>query len=216
MEYAELAGVIKGRRSIRQWQDKAVPEELLIKAVELATWAPSGGNRQNWFFYIIVNQDTLQDIADIVQTGANQITAWPEASILGNLDLIRDRASFFRHAPAAIAVATSRYQSPFDQIMAARAKIDAEARRIHRGYKATDSRIQSVSAAIAYLLLILHQMGLGAVWMLGPLHCKQEIERILRVPPKTDIVAFIPVGYPGETPASPGRRPVGEVCQVIR
>jgi len=216
MEFTELEGIIRGRRSIRQWQDRTVPEELLIKAIELATWAPSGGNRQNWFFYVIINPNTLGDIADTVQISTNDITAWPEASILGNLDLVRDRASFFRSAPAAIAVATGRYQSPFDQILATRAKIDKEARRIRRGYKATDSRIQSVSAAIAYLLLILHQMGLGAVWMLGPLHCKQEIERILGVPPNMDIVAFIPVGYPAETPTSPGRLPVAEVCQVIR
>ncbi len=37
METAELAKLIKSRRSIRVWQDKAVAEELLLQAVELAT-----------------------------------------------------------------------------------------------------------------------------------------------------------------------------------
>ena len=38
MEFDDLANLIKNRRSIRSWQDKAVSEELLIQAVELATW----------------------------------------------------------------------------------------------------------------------------------------------------------------------------------
>jgi nitroreductase len=46
METAELAKLIKSRRSIRFWEDKPVPEELLLQAVELATWAPNGANAQ--------------------------------------------------------------------------------------------------------------------------------------------------------------------------
>jgi len=30
-----------------------IMESLLTQAVELATWAPNGGNQQNWHFYII-------------------------------------------------------------------------------------------------------------------------------------------------------------------
>ena len=56
MDTGSLANLIKGRRSIRRWQDKEVPEHLLMQAVELATWAPNGGNFQNWRFYIILNE----------------------------------------------------------------------------------------------------------------------------------------------------------------
>jgi nitroreductase len=69
---------------------------------------------------------------------------------------------------------------------------------------------------IAYLLLVLHQIGLGAVWMTGPTQAKGEIEKILNIPEEMDFVALIPVGYPAENPAPNGRKPVGEVVQVIR
>ena len=36
MEFAELEKLIKTRRSIRKWKTDAVPEELLLKAIELA------------------------------------------------------------------------------------------------------------------------------------------------------------------------------------
>jgi nitroreductase len=103
-----------------------------------------------------------------------------------------------------------------DQILATREKTDPQAGQMRQWRNISNSRIQSVASAITYLLLILHQMGLGAVWMTGPMQAKGEIEKILRVPPEMDIIAFIPVGYPDESPSPNERQPVGAVCEVIR
>ncbi|MBM2825201.1 MAG: nitroreductase [Dehalococcoidales bacterium] len=217
MELDELAKLIKTRSSIRHWQDKDVPEELLIKAIELATWAPNGGNQQNWRFYLIENRNTIRAIADAVQAAADKIVSWPEANQFGDTTKgLRERASFFRTAPAAIAVAAAQYQSPVDKILAAREIIDPAAREMRQWRLTSNTRIQSIASAVAYLLLILHQMGLGAVWMVGPTQSKGAIEKILKVPPELDFVAFIPVGYPDEAPVSRKRRPVMEVCEVIK
>ena len=215
MNLADLANVIRSRRSIRSWQDKTVPQDLLLEAVELATWAPNGGNRQNWHFYIILNRDTIGAIADAVQSSADQIASWTEADDPVSATTRRRRAGFFRNAPAAIAVAASQYQSAVDQVLAGREETDSQARQMRQWRNVADSRIQSVSAAIAYLLLVLHQMGLGTLWMTGPMQAKEEIERILHVPSGLDVIAFIPVGYAAETPTPGERHPVGEVCEVI-
>jgi len=217
MEFMDLEKLIKDRRSIRCWQDKEVPEELLLKAIKLATWAPNGGNQQIWHFYIIVNRNVITSIADAVQASAEQIASWPEAhKFKADADRMREGASLFRSAPAAIAVGAGQYQSSLDQVLAARENIDSQAGKIHGWRRIANSRIQSVASAIAYLLLILHQMDLGALWMTGPMQAKGEIERILRVPAGLDIIAFIPVGYPAESPAPKERRPIEEVCEVIR
>ena len=231
MELNELSKLIKSRRSIRNWQDKDVPEALLTQAIELATWAPSGGNQQNWRFYIIKNRAAMKAIADAVQASSDLINGWPEAKqisasgggvplvITANREATRDAqrgAGFFRTAPAAIAVAAAHYQSQVDLILEAREKVDPQAAEIRRWRNIADSRIQSVASAIAHLLLIFHQMGLGAVWMTGPMQAKREIEKALKVPPEMDVVAFIPVGYPAETPVSRGRKPVEEVSEIIR
>ena len=63
MELDDLVNVIKSRRSIRTWQEKEIPQEFLLHAIELATWAPNGGNQQNWRFYVILNKDTIKNIA---------------------------------------------------------------------------------------------------------------------------------------------------------
>lgn len=217
MELADLANLIRSRRSIRSWQDREVSEDLLLQAIELATWAPNGGNQQNWHFYMIVNRDIIGAIADSVQASTDQMASWAEGS--GHLDMAtrwRERGSFFRSAPAAIAVASAQYQSPLDQVLASQEKADPRAAQVRQWRNVVDTRIQSVASAIAYLLLVLHQMGLGAVWMTGPMQAKGEIERILRVPSGLDMIAFIPVGYPAETPEPRERKPVGEVCEMVR
>lgn len=212
-----LESAIKERRSIRAWKDQPVPEALLLKAVELATWAPNAGNQQNWKFYIITNRDVITRIADAVQSSADMVASWPEAAKFGDkAAAMLNRSSFFRHAPAAVAVAASQYQSPLELIIAEREKTDPVAREIREWRKTADSRIQSVSAAIAYLLLVLSQMGLGAVWMTGPMQARGAIEKILKVPAGLDVVAFIPVGYPAENPAPKERKAVQEVVEIIR
>ncbi len=217
MELVDLEKLIKSRRSIRRWQDKKVPEELLLRAIELATWAPNAGNQQNWHFYVILNHSTIKAMADAVQAAVDRMASWPAAAkFSGAFPGTGRRPSFFDTAPAAIAVGTARYQSIRDQLLESREKSDSQAAQMRQWLNVTDTRIQSVASAIAYLLLVLHQMGLGAVWMAGPMQAKDEIEKILKVPPGIDIIAFIPVGYPDEQPPSGGRKPVSEVSEVIR
>lgn len=217
MKTAELADLIKSRRSIRVWQDKPVSEDMLCQAIELATYAPNGGNQQNWHFYVIVNGQVIGSIADAVQTSANYVASWPESTKYNAFTTgMMQRSSFFRSAPAAIAVAAKQYRSPLEDLSEERAKTDPRAQKIRTGRAIANARIQSVASAIAYLLLILHQMGLGAVWMTGPMQAKEEIEKILKVPKEMDLVAFIPIGYPGESPPLRERKPVKEVCEIIK
>lgn len=216
MELSDLATLIRSRRSIRRWQDKEVPLRLLTQAIEIATWAPNGGNRQNWRFYVITNRNTIKSIADEVQKTAGQMASWPEAKeFASEVSRWKDGAGFFRSAPAAIAVAAAQYDSVADKVLSAREKTDRQASQMRAWRNTANTRIQSVASATAYLLLVLHNMGLGAVWMTGPMQAAGEIQKILRVPPDMNLVAFIPVGYPAESPEPQPRRPVEEVCEIV-
>lgn len=216
MDAASLANLITNRRSIRKWQPKEVPEHLLVQAVELATWASNAGNFQNWRFYVILNAKVRNAIADAVQASADKVAGWPEARKYGaDAEGWRQRVAFMRGAPALIAVAVGEYQSLPDRILAERETHDPEARVMRQSRNSSAPRIQSAAAAIAYLILVLQDMGLGTVWMTGPAQAKPEMEKIIGVPQGMDFVALVPVGYPAETPRGQ-RKPVGEVCQIIR
>ncbi len=53
----ELYEAIKGRRSIRRFKPDPVPKEVLDRILEMAIWAPSGMNLQNWYFLILSLQN---------------------------------------------------------------------------------------------------------------------------------------------------------------
>jgi nitroreductase len=232
LDTAELAKLIKTRRSIRNFQDKPVPEELLLQAVELATWAPNGGNGQNWKWFIILDKKVMNAVADAIDKGLDTMMSWPEMANAGP----PPRSSILRKSPALIVVTTARslqsaddlyakitanpnekkgFGAMQDVVIAKRAKTDPKAKEMYDGLQIINGRIQSTSAAVATLMLVLHQMGLGSLWMTGPLHAKADIERALKLPAGLDVVTLIPVGYPAESPVR-DRKPVSEVCQVIK
>jgi nitroreductase len=215
--WQELETLIKTRRSIRAFQDRPVPEALLLQALELATWAPNGGNHQPWRFLIVTNPGLIGRMADAVKATTELMAAWPEAGQFGEtVERWRRSCDFFRAAPACIAVLMGQYSSVADQILRARGETDPAADAIRSYRRLGSSTLQSVASAVSYLLLILHQLGLGATWMAGPQQSKPEIERLLGVPAGWDFVALVPVGYPAE-PAKPGtRKPIGEVVEFLR
>ena len=52
MGYSEL---LKKRRSVRDYEDKEVPLEILMQIINESCLAPSSSNRQPWHFSIITN-----------------------------------------------------------------------------------------------------------------------------------------------------------------
>ncbi len=57
----DILGIIKSRRSIREFDSSPVPEEALEKILDAGRWAPSGLNNQPWRFAII-RDAALKDI----------------------------------------------------------------------------------------------------------------------------------------------------------
>ena len=51
--------VIKGRRSIRAFEDREIPDEHLRLILEAGVWAPSGSNLQPWEFILIKDKELI-------------------------------------------------------------------------------------------------------------------------------------------------------------
>jgi nitroreductase len=215
MDIENLERLIRGRRSVRQWKKSEVPDELLKKAVELATWAPNGGNYQGWRFIVVKKKETVEKMASAVQSVADKIASWPEAlSWQEDVKRYQKNASFFRNASACIGVFASDYQSPMDKVLVARESFDREAKKILGFRRSAPTAIQSAAAAVTTMLLVFHSMGLGAVWLVSPIQAKKEIEAILKVPTNMNLICLVAVGYPDESPRR-DRRLVEEVLEFV-
>ncbi len=53
------------RRSIRKFEPKEVPLELVLKAIEIARYAPSAKNVQPWYFVIVRDREKMARLAKI-------------------------------------------------------------------------------------------------------------------------------------------------------
>jgi len=60
----EFLKIIKERRSIRKFQKKEIPEEIIEKLIEALIWAPSAENLQSRKFYFVFNQEIKEKLAE--------------------------------------------------------------------------------------------------------------------------------------------------------
>ena len=60
----DLLEAIHTRRSIRQYEDKPVPEEMVRTVLEAAMMAPSAGNVQPWQFVVVDDREIMVQVKD--------------------------------------------------------------------------------------------------------------------------------------------------------
>jgi nitroreductase len=63
----ELKEVIEKRESIRDYEDKPIPQDKLLRVLEAARLAPSGSNRQPWKFVVVKDRKTRQKLAQAAE-----------------------------------------------------------------------------------------------------------------------------------------------------
>lgn len=61
----EKKDIIFERRSIRNYTDKKVSDEIVDRIIRAAMFAPSAGNQQGWEFVVVRNRKLLDDLAEI-------------------------------------------------------------------------------------------------------------------------------------------------------
>ena len=61
----KIDDTIKGRRSIRRYQDRDIPDSVIRELLDLATYAPSSMNGQPWCFIVVRAEKTKDQIVEI-------------------------------------------------------------------------------------------------------------------------------------------------------
>jgi nitroreductase len=79
---SELMDIIQSRRSIRRYQDKDIPEDLLNKLFEAARWAPSWANTQCWNFVVVKDRAIKKRIQENVSSRNPSSLAIANAPVL--------------------------------------------------------------------------------------------------------------------------------------
>ena len=72
----DVMAAIRGRRSIRQYQNRGIEEEVLTEVLEAARLAPSANNRQEWRFVVVKDKALIERLA-VAANGQSFLTTAP-------------------------------------------------------------------------------------------------------------------------------------------
>ncbi|MGA3112496.1 MAG: nitroreductase family protein, partial [Candidatus Bathyarchaeia archaeon] len=91
---------LRDRRSVRKYQTRPVPEELIRKVLEVAGWAPSAHNAQPWRFVVLADPQVKRRMAEAMAK------AWAADAAKDGLSIepekFRIRVERFTDAPALV------------------------------------------------------------------------------------------------------------------
>lgn len=65
----DVLEAIRSRRSIREYREDPVPEDLVSKVLEAGRWAPSASNSQPWNFIVLKDEEVKRKVADVTTYG---------------------------------------------------------------------------------------------------------------------------------------------------
>ena len=187
----ELKDAVYGRRSVRKYLDKPVPRELIQEILESACMAPSGINRQPWYFLTITDPELREKYLGYTKETFVRFRPTLEKRFSRNPEVVEETGTFFTTlggAPVVILVFL-----------------------LNDELKESDNEItliQGIGAAIQNLLLAAYDKGLACCWTTAPIASGlAEQIRADFAPDKGDLMAAVTLGYPDQSPKAPPRRP---------
>jgi len=198
-------------RAVRRLRPDPIPEDVLHRVLEAATWAPTGGNRQPWRVIVVKEHGRKQRLGTLY---ADRWTAFakmyrarladlPEATrektvrMLGAGDYLGEH---FAEAPVILVFCFNPKEMAITDAKLERVSVVGGA---------------SVYTAVENLLLACRAEGLGCVLTTLLCECEPQVREILAIPQPWGTAAAIPIGYPihrGHGPIS--RRPVEELAFI--
>ncbi len=189
---------LRTTRAIRRLKPDPVPPELIRKVCEAGTFAPSGGNRQPWFFIAVMDEDKRAKIADLYR---DTFRAYIAPAVEAAKDPAYPEAKR-KNMKAAIYLAEHLHEAPCLLFVAGWTR---------RG----EPQLQALFPAIQNVLLACRAVGLGASLTTAHRAHGKEIDEMLGLDPeKTPTCAMIPIGWPKGKYGTPTRRSI-DTCFFI-
>ena len=188
----DLYALLSTTRSIRRISDAPVSDEVLLRIMQAAVWAPSGGNRQPWRIIAVRDRVIKEQIGRLYAAEWEQYVEYNVAKFAGQ-------------PPAVVAQVREAY-SGGTRLAETLADVPVLAMFVHdpSALYVTDADLgrhpvvggASLYPAVQNFLLAARAEGLGGV--LTTLVCNRETELrdILKFPTGWGVHAMIPLGYP--------------------
>ncbi len=198
-----LAEAMETQRAIRRLRPDPVDDETVMRVLELAVRAPTGGNRQNWEFVVVRDPEVKHQLARLNRQSWSLLKRLYGRQVRGDEKLARTlaavqwQADHFEEVPVVVVACVRGMRLGFPPTLAA-------------------SYYGSIFPAVQNLLLAARGLGLGAALTTLPVWSAVLARRTLGTPWNVTPIAAVPLGWPQGRYGPTTRRPVEEVTHLDR
>ena len=198
MNREDFYKLLESRKSIRQFKNQEVPQDVLERILQAALHAPSGKNRQNWKFFVVQGEKK------------DEYLKYSQKSWLGIKDILKQRLKpslydfterfFYTLGNAPVLIFAYSHNSPEE-----------------RHY----TSIGSVYMAVQNINLACLVEGLGCCTMGAPLEIAEEVSKFLGADQleeykngQLELLCGVVLGYPDHEPPKAKRQTDGRIVWV--
>jgi nitroreductase len=183
--------LFKNRRSTFPKQfaaAKKIPDEIVMQILENASWAPTHGQTEPWFF-VVFTENGLKKLADFQS------------------DLYRREETNFKQ---------DKYTKLKEQPLVASHIIAICMKRTEGTRIPEIEEIESVACAVENIYLSLDAYGIGGYWTTGGATYFESAKSFFGLKPSDKLLGFFYLGYVA-IPSPPGKRkPISEKSEWVR
>ena len=196
-----LDAVLRGRRSIRSYEDRPVPADLLERVLDAARHAPSPHHSVPWRFAVLVGSEAKARLAEAMGE------RW-RADLTGDgvpADQIEAEVakSHRRLTRAPVVLVGCLYLDPLDEYP------DPARRRAEELMAA-----HSLGTALQNVMLAAHANGLASCWMCAPVFCPEVVRDAVGLDRALIPHALITLGYAAKAPPDRERSPLDRIIAL--
>lgn len=192
----EIIEAIRTRRSVRNFTDKPIPDDVLARLLEALRLAPTGGNMQPFKFIVVKDKEIKAKLAAACH--------WKG---MPNGHPFIDEASVVIVACGSSDAAISRFHQDGDVALMPGQWVPADSER--RTDEHLNCMMLDLAIATDHLVLQATAEGLGTCWV-AALH-EGEVKELLGVPEDMRVLFVVPVGYTDDWPEARSRKPLEEI-----
>ena len=178
---AQFFHELNGRRSIREFADKKIPEGVIENIIKTASTAPSGAHKQPWFFAVVTSIEVKKKIRDAAEKEESEnYNGRMSDEWLKDLEKFDTnwKKPFLEIAPALIVIFKQTYEDT----------IEGKAKNYYVN--------ESVGIAAGMLISAIHHAGLVTLTHTpSPLNFLAEL---LSRPKNEKPYLLLPIGFPSK------------------
>lgn len=210
----DLEEVMRTTFSCRSWTDEPVDRSTVYALLEMARFAPNGGNRQGWHVIVLEDREVRKQLVPLIKPTTSVYQAQVAAGE-APWNTINETSVDIEAAAAADADfpgLTEMVNAPVVLVVTVDLSVVAS-------FDSELERIGVISGASIYpfvwnILLAARNVGLGGVLTTYLAGQEERVQKLLGIPSHHAVAAMLPIGYPTKQLTKLKRLPVEDFATI--